>query len=66
MGGYSSKSEHSNPAQKFSKGATHSETVCSEAGSACDRVHEGPVHSICPLDQDTLISGGVDKVYLEL
>lgn len=68
MGGNSSKSEvdpHTATTQDY-RGASNSDTISSETEgvAAGSRVHQGPIHSICPLDHDTLLSGGVDKVSL--
>ena len=53
MGGNSSKE----PAA----GGQHSNTTSVQTESSADR-HQGPIHSLCAIDQNSIISGGADKV----
>lgn len=41
-----------------------SEGVSAPGVATSSRLHEGPIHSLCPLGQGSILSGGVDKVYL--
>ena len=64
MGGNSSKSGqdlHSPAGLDCVIGNNSSSTSGDE--STGNRVHQGPVHSICSVGHDTILSGGVDKVF---
>ena len=70
MGGNASKSDPeaiSRPSvQLDSSGETNSPRSSYEGVPAGHRLHQGPVHSICPLSQDTIFSGGIEKVGLSV
>ena len=63
MGGNSSR--NSSEDKLHSSAARHS--VSCDGRDFCEgqkiaERHEGPVHCICPLNQDSMLSGGADKV----
>ena len=64
MGGNSSKSQARCSSEVAPNREIGSSSEGSSAAASASISHRGPIHSLCALREDFILSGGADKVYI--